>query len=67
MAGNFWVAKRLQGGVVNLTSGWPTPDQEELVRLQKRLQQIKIRLIDMEARVDALRTTAMTLREFTEK
>jgi uncharacterized protein YlxW (UPF0749 family) len=44
-------------------------DQERLVRLQKRLQQIKSRLIDIEARVDALRTTekAMTLREFTEK
>jgi hypothetical protein len=47
-------------------------DQERLLRireLRERLQQIKCRLIDIEARVDALRTTdkAVTLREFTEK
>ena len=46
-------------------------DQELLLRLRERLQQIKRRLIDIEARVDALRTTekavAVTLREFTEK
>jgi hypothetical protein len=44
-------------------------DQEILVRLRGRLQQIKSRLIDIEAQVDALRTTkkAMTLRKFTEK
>jgi hypothetical protein len=44
-------------------------DQEILLRIRERLQQIKRRLIDIEARVDALRTTdkAVTLREFTEK
>ena len=44
-------------------------DQELLLRLREGLQQIKRRLIDIEARVDALRTTdkAVTLREFTEK
>ena len=44
-------------------------DQKLLLRLRERLQQIKRRLIDIEARVDALRTTdkAVTLREFTEK
>ena len=44
-------------------------DRELLRRLREGLQQIKRRLIDIEARVDALRTTekAVTLREFTEK
>jgi len=44
-------------------------DQEILLRIRERLQQIKRRLLDIEARVDALRTTdkAVTLREFTEK
>jgi hypothetical protein len=44
-------------------------DQEILLGIRERLQQIKRRLIDIEARVDALRTTdkAVTLREFTEK
>jgi hypothetical protein len=44
-------------------------DQKILLRIRERLQQIKRRLIDMEARVDVLRTTdkAVTLREFTEK
>jgi hypothetical protein len=44
-------------------------DQEILLRIRERLQQIKRRLIEIEARVDALRTTekAVTLREFTEK
>ena len=44
-------------------------DQEILLRIRERLQQIKRRLIHIEARVDALRTTdkAATLREFTEK
>src|SRR5712664_3607441 len=44
-------------------------DQEILLRIRERLQQIKRRLIDIEARVDALRTTdkAVTLREVTEE
>ena len=43
-------------------------DQELLLRLRERLQQIKRRLIDIEARVDALRTTEKAVtREFTEK
>ena len=44
-------------------------DRELLRRLREGLQQIKRRLIDIEARIDALRTTekAVTLREFTEK
>jgi hypothetical protein len=68
-------------GIVVLTSSAGRPmmqlfrhsprdtDQETLLRLQNRLQQIKSRLIDIEARVALLRTTkkAMTLREFTKK
>jgi len=44
-------------------------DQELLLRLRERLQQMKRLLTDIEARVDAFRTTekAVTLREFTEK
>ena len=46
-------------------------DKETLLRVRQRLQQIKSRLVDLEARVDTLRATAghnsMTLREFTEQ
>lgn len=46
-------------------------DKETLLRVRQRLQQIKSRLVDLEARVETLRATAghnsMTLREFTEK
>ena len=48
-----------------------TDKDQELLLLRERLQQIKRQLTDIEARVDALRTTekavAVTLREFTEK
>jgi hypothetical protein len=63
----FCVAERFAGVVVRL---WPAVthdtarsrrdtdrDQELLLRLRERLQQIKRRLIDIEARIDALRTT----------
>jgi hypothetical protein len=44
-------------------------DRETLLRVRQRLQQIKNRLIDIDARLHGVHTTekAVTLREFTEK
>ena len=79
MTEDLCAAERLQKSWLDSYQRWPMTqparrsrrdtDQELLLRLREGLQQIKSRLIDIEARVAPLRTTskAVTLREFTEK
>jgi hypothetical protein len=59
------VRGRLQAAITMVADG-----QKLLVQLHERLQKIRNRLLDIEARFDALDTGTegrMTLREFTEK